>query len=133
VLISPSSRRWPIPRAARQLGARGARIESLPADGERLALGAVLERLGELEVNELLVEAGPTLSGELVRQSLVDELLLYLAPKLLGDKARPLLELPALTGLSEHAPFTLIDTQPFGDDLRLRLRPRVEPQARSSD
>ena len=115
------------------LGARGARIESLPADGERLALGAVLERLGELEVNELLVEAGPTLSGELVRQSLVDELLLYLAPKLLGDKARPLLELPALTGLSEARAFTLIDTQPFGDDLRLRLRPRVEPQARSSD
>jgi len=93
----------------------------------------VLERLGELEVNELLVEAGPTLSGELVRQSLVDELLLYLAPKLLGDKARPLLELPALTGLSEARAFTLIDTQPFGDDLRLRLRPRVEPQARSSD
>jgi diaminohydroxyphosphoribosylaminopyrimidine deaminase/5-amino-6-(5-phosphoribosylamino)uracil reductase len=110
------------------LGARGARIESLPADGERLALGAVLERLGELEVNELLVEAGPTLSGELVRQSLVDELLLYVAPKLLGDKARPLLELPALTGLSEARAFTLLDTQPFGDDLRLRLRPRVEPQ-----
>ena len=109
------------------LGARGARIESLPADGERLALGAVLERLGELEVNELLVEAGPTLSGELVRQSLVDELLLYVAPKLLGDKARPLLELPALTGLSEARAFTLLDTQPFGDDLRLRLRPRVEP------
>ena len=109
------------------LSARGARIESAPADGERLALGAVLERLGELEVNELLVEAGPTLSGELVRQSLVDELLLYVAPKLLGDKARPLLELPALTGLSEARAFTLLDTQPFGDDLRLRLRPRVEP------
>jgi len=87
----------------------------------------VLERLGELEVNELLVEAGPTLSGELVRQSLVDELLLYVAPKLLGDKARPLLELPALAGLSEARAFTLLDTQPFGDDLRLRLRPRVEP------
>src|ERR1700730_3277105 len=112
------------------LGARGARIQSLPAEGERLALGAVLERLGELEVNELLVEAGPMLSGELVRQSLVDELLLYVAPKLLGDKARPLLELPALTGLSKARAFTLLDTQPFGDDLRLRLRPRVEPQAR---
>ncbi len=109
------------------LGARGARIESLPAEGERLALGAVLERLGELEVNELLVEAGPTLSGELVRQSLVDELLLYVAPKLLGDKARPLLELAEPAGLSAARAFTLLDTHTFGDDLRLRLRPRVKP------
>jgi len=43
--------------------------------------GRVLDRLGELEVNELQVEAGPTLEGDLVRQSLVDELLLYLAPE----------------------------------------------------
>ena len=120
-------------RAGAPLSTRGARIESVPAEGERLALVAVLERLGELEVNELLVEAGPTLSGELVRQSLVDELLLYVAPKLLGDKARPLLELPALTGLSEARAFTLLDTRPFGDDLRLRLRPRVEPQAHLGD
>jgi diaminohydroxyphosphoribosylaminopyrimidine deaminase/5-amino-6-(5-phosphoribosylamino)uracil reductase len=120
-------------RAGAPLSTRGARIESVPAEGERLALGAVLERLGELEVNELLVEAGPTLSGELVRQSLVDELLLYVAPKLLGDKARPLLELPALAGLSEARAFTLLDTRPFGDDLRLRLRPRVEPPARLGD
>jgi diaminohydroxyphosphoribosylaminopyrimidine deaminase/5-amino-6-(5-phosphoribosylamino)uracil reductase len=120
-------------RAGAPLSGRGARIESVPAEGERLALGAVLERLGELEVNELLVEAGPTLSGELVRQSLVDELLLYVAPKLLGDKARPLLELPALTALSKARAFTLLDTQPFGDDLRLRLRPRVEPEARLGD
>src|SRR6202035_1938929 len=109
------------------LGARGARIESLPAEGERLALGAVLERLGELEVNELLVEAGPILSGELVRQSLVDELLLYVAPKLLGDKARPLLELAEPAGLSAARAFTLLDTHTLGDDLRLRLRPRVKP------
>jgi diaminohydroxyphosphoribosylaminopyrimidine deaminase/5-amino-6-(5-phosphoribosylamino)uracil reductase len=55
------------------------------------------------------------------------------APKLLGDKARPLLELPALTGLSEARAFTLLDTRPFGDDLRLRLRPRVEAQAHLGD
>src|SRR3984893_10588335 len=109
------------------LGARGARIQSLPAEGERLALGAVLERLGELEVNELLVEAGPMLSGELVRQSLVDELLLYVAPKLLGEQALPLVRLPELLQLDEAPAFALIDTQPVGDDLRLRLRPRVEP------
>ena len=114
-------------RAGAALSTRGARIESVPVVAGRLALGAVLDRLGELEINELQVEAGATLAGELVRQSLVDELLLYIAPKLLGDKARPLLQLPALAGLSEARAFTLIDSQPLGDDLRLRLRPRVEP------
>jgi diaminohydroxyphosphoribosylaminopyrimidine deaminase/5-amino-6-(5-phosphoribosylamino)uracil reductase len=114
-------------RAGAPLSTRGARIESVPVVAGRLLLGAVLERLGELEVNELQVEAGATLAGELVRQSLVDELLLYVAPKLLGDKARPLLELPEPAGLSAARAFTLIDTQPLGDDLRLRLRPRVEP------
>jgi len=106
----------------------GVHWPSLPWGNEDT--GAAL--LGEDEADEFAAEQQMG-SGELVRQSLVDELLLYLAPKLLGDKARPLLELPALTGLSEARAFTLIDTQPFGDDLRLRLRPRVEPQARSSD
>jgi len=110
-----------------RLTARGVRIETVPEENERLSLGAVLDRLGELEVNELQVEAGPTLAGDLVRQSLVDELLLYVAPKLLGDKARPLLELPEPPELSAARAFTLTDSQPLGDDLRLRLRPRVAP------
>src|SRR6266853_132458 len=91
------------------------------------ALDAVLDRLAELECNEVQVEAGATLAGELVRQSLVDELLVYMAPKLLGDKARPLFELPELRALNEAHAFTLIGTRQLGDDLRLRLRPRVEP------
>jgi len=109
------------------LSARGARIESVPVVDERLALGTVLDRLGELECNEVQVEAGATLAGELVRQSLVDELLLYVAPKLLGDKARPLFELPELRALNEARAFTLTGTRLLGDELRLRLRPRVEP------
>jgi len=111
------------------LSARGARIESVPADGERLALGAVLERLAELEVNELLVEAGPTLAGELVRQGLVDELLLYVAPKLFGDAALPLLRLPQPLQPDEAQAFTLIEARPLADDLRLLLRPRAAAAA----
>jgi len=110
-----------------RLTARAARIESAPEVNGRLSLGAVLDRLGELEINELQVEAGPTLAGELVRHSLVDELLLYMAPRLLGDDARPLLELPAPSFLSEARAFTLIETRQLGEDLRLRLRPRVAP------
>jgi len=62
-----------------------------------------------------------------VRHSLADELLLYVAPRLLGDDARPLLELPAPSFLSEARAFTLIETRQLGEDLRLRLRPRVAP------
>jgi diaminohydroxyphosphoribosylaminopyrimidine deaminase / 5-amino-6-(5-phosphoribosylamino)uracil reductase len=112
-----------------RLTARGVRIESAPEANGRLLLGAVLDRLGELEVNELQVEAGPTLAGELVRHSLVDELLLYVALRLLGDEARPLLELPAPAFLSEARALTLIEMRQLGDDLRLRLRPRVAPVA----
>lgn len=108
-----------------RLTARGARIESAPEANGRLSLGAVLDRLGELEVNELQVEAGATLAGELVQQSLVDELLLYVAPRVLGNRARPLLALPEPASLSEASAFTLIETRQLGDDLRLRLRPRV--------
>jgi len=112
-----------------RLTAKGARIETVPEENERLSLGAVLDRLGELEVNELQVEAGPTVAGELVRQSLVDELLLYVAPKLLGDKARPLVKLPEPLQMSEALGFELIETHQLADDLRLRLRPRVAPAA----
>jgi len=112
-----------------RLTAKGVRIETVPEENERLSLGAVLDRLGELEVNELQVEAGPTLAGELVRQSLVDELLLYVAPKLLGDEARPLVKLPEPLQMSEALGFELIETHQLADDLRLRLRPRVAPAA----
>ena len=110
---------------ATRLGERGARVESLPASGDRLQLPAVLERLGELEVNELLVEAGATLAGALLHEGLVDELLLYVAPKLLGPTARPLVALPALQQLDDACAYVLLGVQQFGDDLRLRLRPRA--------
>src|SRR5205807_2257370 len=57
-----------------RLTARGVRIETVPEVNGRLSLGAALDRLGELEINELQVEAGPTVAGELVRHSLADEL-----------------------------------------------------------
>jgi diaminohydroxyphosphoribosylaminopyrimidine deaminase/5-amino-6-(5-phosphoribosylamino)uracil reductase len=111
------------PRAA-ALTARGARVESLPGAAGRLDLPAVLDRLGELELNEVLVEAGATLAGELLRQSLADELLLYVGPRLLGPTARALVDLPALQGLAEAPAFALFEMQQIGEDLRLRLRPR---------
>lgn len=106
-----------------RLTQKGARIEAVPEMDGRLSLEAVLGRLGELEVNELQVEAGPTLAGELVRLSLADELLIYVAPLLLGNRARPLLALPEPASLKEAQGLTLVDAGMIGDDWRLRLRP----------
>jgi diaminohydroxyphosphoribosylaminopyrimidine deaminase/5-amino-6-(5-phosphoribosylamino)uracil reductase len=70
-----------------------------------------------------MVEAGPTLAGAFVQAGFADELLLYIAPLLLGPQARALLQLPELTDLARGRRFTLTDSCTFGPDLRLRLRP----------
>jgi diaminohydroxyphosphoribosylaminopyrimidine deaminase / 5-amino-6-(5-phosphoribosylamino)uracil reductase len=100
---------------------QGAKVERLAES--RPQLGQVLVRLGELEVNEVLVEAGPTLAGEFLQAGFADELLLYIAPVLLGPQAQPLLQLGELTDLAHGRRFSLIDTCTVGADLRLRLRP----------
>ncbi len=112
------------PTRGATLAEMGVAVEAIPASHGRLDLVAVIDRMGELEVNELLVEAGPTLSGEMLRQGLVDELLLYVAPKLLGPQGLPLVDLPPLGDLQEALGFTVAGVQRLEDDLRLRLRPR---------
>jgi len=62
-------------------------------------------------------------AGAFVQAGFADELLVYVAPVLLGPQARPLLQLPALAELAQVRRFTLIESQPVGADLRLRLRP----------
>lgn len=105
--------------------ARFARVEcQAVAEREgRLDLIAVLTLLAERGCNEVQVEAGPTLCGALLTAGLVDELLLYIAPILLGDSARPLLTLPPLASMAERWQLQPIDHSLLGKDLRLRLRP----------
>jgi diaminohydroxyphosphoribosylaminopyrimidine deaminase/5-amino-6-(5-phosphoribosylamino)uracil reductase len=88
-----------------------------------LDLPAVLALLAERGCNELHVEAGPTLCGALFAQGLVDELLLYIAPVLLGDHARPLLRLPALDDMADRWRLRVVEQRAVGPDWRLRLRP----------
>jgi diaminohydroxyphosphoribosylaminopyrimidine deaminase/5-amino-6-(5-phosphoribosylamino)uracil reductase len=109
------------------LEARGARIEQAPGaaragSAPQVALAQVLASLGNAGVNELLVEAGATLAGALVQQQCVDELLLYVAPLVLGDRARGLLQLPEPQSLTQAPRFDLIESLPVGTDLRMRLR-----------
>lgn len=108
-------------REPETLGA--ARVERLRLKRGKLDLERVFARLGELDINEVLVEAGPKLSGALLTAGLVDEWLLYLAPKLLGKDAKPLAALAGLTRLESAPGFTLEESMVVGRDLRLRLRP----------
>jgi diaminohydroxyphosphoribosylaminopyrimidine deaminase/5-amino-6-(5-phosphoribosylamino)uracil reductase len=104
------------PERVAALAARGARIE------RATGLAQVLEKLGKAGINELLVEAGATLAGALIQQQCVDELLLYVAPVVLGDRARGLLHLPEPQSLPQARRFAMIESVAIGADQRLRLR-----------
>jgi diaminohydroxyphosphoribosylaminopyrimidine deaminase / 5-amino-6-(5-phosphoribosylamino)uracil reductase len=99
-----------------------------PNTGEspsRVDLLSVLESLAELdECNEVLVEAGATLSGSFIEAGLVDELIIYIAPKLLGSDGRPLLGMSGLNELSDAIEFKVESLEQVGADIKVTLRPR---------
>jgi diaminohydroxyphosphoribosylaminopyrimidine deaminase/5-amino-6-(5-phosphoribosylamino)uracil reductase len=103
-----------------------ARVERMRVKRSHLDLAALFARLAELEVNDVLVEAGPRLSGALLAAGLVDEWLLYVAPKLLGEGAKPVATIGRLTKLEAAPEFGLLDSKTVGPDLRLRLQPKRE-------
>ena len=101
----------------------GVTVEVVSADASgRVALQPALARLGKLPINELWVEAGATLAGALLSAALVDELVLYYAPKLLGQDARPLVDLNSPLSLSSAIGFQLHSVATLGGDVRLVLR-----------
>ncbi len=91
-----------------------------------LDLDAVLRLLAARGINEVQVEAGATLCGALLEAGLVDELLLYIAPRLLGADARALVYGPNPATLAAAPELELLDVRQIGDDLRLLLRPRAD-------
>jgi len=101
----------------------GANVERMGIDHAGLDLAAVLHRLGELEINDVLVEAGPILAGSLARAGLVDEYIIYIAPMLIGDAGRALMSVPGLAHLNDAQRLVFTDMQPIGDDIRLTATP----------
>jgi diaminohydroxyphosphoribosylaminopyrimidine deaminase/5-amino-6-(5-phosphoribosylamino)uracil reductase len=108
---------------AGRFAAAGARVETIARGGTGLDLHAVMARLAELEVNELHVECGATLAGGLLSAGLIDELVIYLAPTMLGDGARPLMALGPLAAMSDRPGFEITAMRRIGPDLKLTLRP----------
>ena len=105
------------------LESAGAEVMLLPASGSGIDLQQLLIELNRRECNEVLVECGATLAGAFVREGLFDEILVYMAPTLLGSSARPLLGLPQLASMSEKVALKWQDVRHVGDDLRLTLVP----------
>ncbi|MGH8460550.1 MAG: bifunctional diaminohydroxyphosphoribosylaminopyrimidine deaminase/5-amino-6-(5-phosphoribosylamino)uracil reductase RibD [Stenotrophobium sp.] len=97
----------------------GVEVSRLKGEGGYFSLSAAFAELGRLQVNEVLVECGPTLAGLLLHAETVDELVLYLAPCLLGDAARPLARLPNIERLSQRVQLAWRDVRAVGPDLRL--------------
>jgi len=110
----------PVPAALQALGAR---CLPLPARDGHVDLEALLRALAELEINEVQVEAGARLCGALLGAGLVDELLVYQAPVLLGDGGPGLAALGPLESMAERMHLEVLETTRFGDDLRIRLKP----------
>jgi diaminohydroxyphosphoribosylaminopyrimidine deaminase/5-amino-6-(5-phosphoribosylamino)uracil reductase len=109
------------PAAAQALQDRGAEVIALPGPAAKVDLAALMDELARRGVNELHVEAGHLLNASLLREALVDELLVYLAPKLIGV-GREMAALGPLTRLSDAISLQFKSVERIGDDLRIVAR-----------
>ncbi|MFZ5511929.1 MAG: bifunctional diaminohydroxyphosphoribosylaminopyrimidine deaminase/5-amino-6-(5-phosphoribosylamino)uracil reductase RibD [Pseudomonadota bacterium] len=105
------------------LAQRGAEVLVLPDARGKVDLGQLLAELGRRGVGEVHAEAGFKLNGSLVREGLVDEFLIYLAPCVIGDAARGMFALPELTELAGRRDLAMRDVRMVGTDLRILARP----------
>jgi len=102
--------------------ARGAEVLCLADAGGKVDLRGLLEELARRGINEVHAEAGAGLNGALLAAGLVDELLVYLAPSLIGDAARGMFALPELEDLALKRELNIIDVERFASDLRIIAR-----------
>ena len=110
-----------VPRTV-ALRAKGAEVVVLPNHEGKVELPALLQELARRGCNEVHVEAGHKLNGSLLDEGLVDELLIYLAPNILGDTAQGMFHLPPLKDLAERRNVKITDVARVGEDLRILAR-----------
>ncbi len=88
-------------------------------DQERVNLNHMMTSLAKLSLNEILVEAGSSLGGALIQAGLVDELIVYMAPSILGTGARDMFQLPELVDLTQKNTLNIQDVRMIGNDIRI--------------
>tara|TARA_B110000046_G_scaffold182444_1_gene216467 strand:- start:1342 stop:2427 length:1086 start_codon:yes stop_codon:yes gene_type:complete len=102
---------------------KGVNVMVIQADRGHVDLKKLMNRLAERGINDVMVEAGSKLNGALVQAGLVDELVIYMAPKLLGDSAQGLFHLPALQKMSQNIALNITDIRAVGSDWRITASP----------
>lgn len=102
-----------------------AELATAPVEGGRFDLHHVLRLLAERGINEVQLEAGATLAAAFLEAGLVDELLLYVAPVLLGSKARPLFDGLNIQSMADRLQLDIVDTRRLGEDIRVLMHPRT--------
>jgi diaminohydroxyphosphoribosylaminopyrimidine deaminase/5-amino-6-(5-phosphoribosylamino)uracil reductase len=104
---------------AAQLVAKGVSLLCIPDNQGRVCLKSLLSHLASNEVNEVMVEGGEGLNGALMAHNLIDELIIYYAPKLMGSDAKGMFALPTLDSMQEVVMLDVLDVRQFGDDIRV--------------
>jgi len=104
------------------LGEKGAEVIVLPNAAGKVELPDLFRELARRELNEIHIEAGHKLNGSLVNEGMVDELVLYLAPSVIGDAARGMFNLPELTDLEGRRRASITDVRMVGEDVRVVAR-----------
>ena len=107
-----------------QLLAAGAQLLCIPNKQAKVCLNTLLSHLASQQINEVLVEGGESLNGALLQAALIDELIIYYAPTLMGSAAKGLFALPELTQMNQAIDLQIIDLRQIGPDIRIRAKPR---------
>jgi diaminohydroxyphosphoribosylaminopyrimidine deaminase/5-amino-6-(5-phosphoribosylamino)uracil reductase len=103
--------------------AAGAELLCIPNEQGKVCLKTLLAHLAAREINEVLCEVGEGLNGALLAQNMIDELLIYYAPKLMGGAAKNMFAMPALTSMQQAVDLQILDVRHIGSDIRLRAKP----------
>ncbi len=112
------------PDKERAMNKAGRPVIRIDGSGEKDFLQGVMRHLArEKEINEVLVESGPTLAGALLQAGLIDELIIYIAPVLLGHEAKALLNLPGIQTMTDLIQLKFTDVRMIGQDMRITLKP----------
>jgi diaminohydroxyphosphoribosylaminopyrimidine deaminase/5-amino-6-(5-phosphoribosylamino)uracil reductase len=104
---------------ARELTQSGAEVMTFPAYDSRVDVDAVLRELAARGVNDVLLEAGPGLAGHCMERCLVDELVIYQAPNIMGSRTMHMVDTPFITALADRKSLTITDLRRIGGDTRI--------------
>lgn len=108
-------------------------IETIRTQNGRIDLHALMENLAGREINLLHVEAGSVLCGALLKNDLVDEIIIYMAPHIMGDAAKGLFHLPGLEQMKDRVSLKIADVRSIGNDIRICARPENKRELEASN